>query len=353
MMDVWWSRKLNRAPRCLPVLHLLVTDKCNLRCRACGVCDYSPGDHGMLTTAEWKNVIQSATRLHTTIISISGGEPLLRGDLAEIVGFASDKGIAVHLNSNGTLLTDTCVDALRGARLATLSISLDGARAEEHDAIRGPGAFERAVEGIRLVRAKAPSVRIGLNFLITRANFEAMTTMVQFAEELDVHQIKFMPIHTNLLHRDKPLDEYEDLVFSATQLPELEKALSTLQGLLDHSPLHTSSRSFFRGIPELYRGQRGNPQCYAGFATCAVTPQGWVTPCHNMDGVASVRDFPLEEIWRGDAFRKVRQKVKTCPEACWDTTHAEISLRFNARAMLGDLRQVWRDYRFYVGSEKR
>jgi MoaA/NifB/PqqE/SkfB family radical SAM enzyme len=113
LLDLWRARWTNRAPRHLPVLVIMVTDKCNLHCKMCGACDYSPGDHDMLSLEEWKAVIRSAARLRTRVLSITGGEALLRKDLFELIVYARAHGMAVHLNTNGLLLREKNVAALR------------------------------------------------------------------------------------------------------------------------------------------------------------------------------------------------------------------------------------------------
>jgi len=351
--DTWVSRRLDRPPRSLLVLHLMVTDKCNLRCPMCGACNYEPGDHNMLATEEWKEVIRSAANLRTAIISITGGEVLLREDVFELVGCARNHGIAVHLNTNGTLLNEENVDKLRGNPPDTLSVSLEGVDPSVHDRIRGSGTFERTVTGIRRVRERAPTVSVSVNFLITRTNFRSMADMVPFAEDLGVQQIKFMPIHSNLLHRDKPLEEYWEFVFRREDLDELAAEVDRLQAALSASGLQTSSKYFFRGIRRLYEEPPGRFYCYAGYATCTVDPRGFVAPCFDKQGTLSVRERPLEAIWRSPEFQKLRHQVRTCREACWDTTNTEISLRFDLRTMIGDIRQIIRDVRFYLGDARQ
>ena len=72
-----------------------------------------------------------------------------------------------------------------------------------------------------------------------------------------------------------------------------------------------------------------------------------------MEGVVSVRDRPLEEIWRSADFQQLRLGVHTCDRPCWDTTNTELSLRLSVRSMLSEVGQTWRDLKFYFGSGQR
>jgi MoaA/NifB/PqqE/SkfB family radical SAM enzyme len=350
--DVWLSRRLHRPTRYLPILLLFVTDKCNLRCSMCGVWQHAePGkDNGELTTEEWKAVIRSAVKLRTILLSITGGEAILRPDVFEIIRYARENGISVHLCSNGTVLNNDNVDRLRESGVNTVSISIENMVPEVHERLRGGGSFDRAIRGIRLLRERAPEIRVGINYLITAQNFRNMAEMIPFAESLGVHQIKFAPIHTNLQHKGKRLEEFAPLIFTEKDLDELEAEIEKLAEAAGKSRLQTTSRTFLDGIVSLYRHPRTGFRCYAGYAACAINPRGIVTPCCDMEGAISVRDKPLDEIWRSSEFQQLRRSVHTCDKPCWDTTNAELSLRFGLRGMLGEIGQTWRDLKFYFGS---
>ena len=355
LLDVWLSRLLGRPPKYLPILLLFVTEKCNLRCRMCGVWEHadSAAKAGELTTDEWKAVIRSAAALRTFLMSITGGEALLRPDVFELIRYAKQHGMSVHLCSNGTLLNDEIVDEIRESDLDTVSISIDGHRPEIHDRLRGAGTLDQAVRGIRLIRQRAPSVKVGINFLISAENFIDMCEMIPFAEGLDVHQIKFAPIHRNLQHKDKRLETFGSLVFTDEHLHSLRIEIDKLVEAASKSRLQTTSKRFLDGILDFYRQPDKGFRCYAGHAVSAINPQGLIAPCCDMWGDISVRDAPLEDIWRSDAFQRLRTCVRTCERPCWDTTNAELSLRMSVRSTLGGLGQTWRDLRFYFGSGRR
>jgi MoaA/NifB/PqqE/SkfB family radical SAM enzyme len=351
--DVWLSRHLNRGPGQLPILVIMVTDKCNLHCKMCGACDYSPGDHGMLETAEWRRVIDSAARLHTQILSITGGEALLRHDVFELIRHARGHGMAVHLNSNGLLLTDKHIDLLREAGVDTISISLESAEEAIHDAVRGRGTYARTVANLRRLRARAPEIRVGLNCVVNRGNVTGLLDMLRLAEAHGVEQVKFAPIHTNLQHKDKPVSDYEDMIFRETDLDALDEVVARLREALAHSAVQSTSKQFFDGMSNLYRPPASNFYCYAGWAIAVIDAQGNVAACFDKAGALNVRDAPLEAIWRSRAFQEHRQLVRHCDRACWDTTNAELSLRLSLRGMLREPRQTIRDLRFYLAQNRK
>ncbi len=353
--DIYLSRRLALTSHNMPILLIFITDRCNLKCKMCGVWQHADSEsvHDELTTEEWKDVIRSAVKLKTILLSITGGEALLRPDVFEIIRFAKENGIAVHLCSNGTVLNEKNVAQLRTSGVNTVSISVESTVPEIHERLRGQGTFDRTIRGIRLLLDQAPEVHVGINFLITRVNYRNMADMIPFAEKLGLHQIKFAPIHTNLQHKSKQETEFSELIFTESDLDDLEIEVRKLADAAGKTPLQTTSKVFLNGIVNLYRNPRRSFRCYAGYAACAINPRGMVTPCCDMEGPVNVRQKPLDEIWRSREFKELRRCVRTCSKPCWDTTNAELSLRCSIRGMLGEIGQTWRDLRFYFGNSKK
>ena len=194
-------------------------------------------------------------------------------------------------------------------------------------------------------------MRVGINFLVTGGNFRAMSDMVPLAEGLGVHQLKLGPIHTNLQHRKKPLEEFGNLLFSEDDIDALTLKLEKARRRLARSPLRTSSGPFLAGIPDLYRRSR-RFRCFAGYAVCTVNAFGIASPCADMEGSVSVRERPLEEIWRSPEYQELRERVHRCAQPCWDTTYAELSLRLSLRGLLAEFLHTWRDVDFYFRSRE-
>jgi MoaA/NifB/PqqE/SkfB family radical SAM enzyme len=353
MASVVFSRYFGTVPRCLPVLLLFVTDRCNLRCRMCGVCERElrDGRSNELTTEQWCGVIASAAdKLGTFMISISGGEALLRPDLFEIISAATDRGLGVHLCTNGSLLTDDKVDALRDTGVSLVSVSIDGPDSATHDFLRGNGSFEGALRGLRLLRTRAPEIVVGINFLMAPHNYKSVPAMVAFAEQEGVKQLKFAPLHTNLLHRFKAPEDFEDLVFKPELLPEVERVLDETRRACLQQKLFTISRSFLKGIPQFYQG-RQSFRCYAGYAVAAIGPSGELMPCCDIETGLSIKDRSLEEIWRDPMFQKARKRVRHCQAACWDTTNTELSLRLRPQSIAATLFPTLREMSLYFRSK--
>jgi MoaA/NifB/PqqE/SkfB family radical SAM enzyme len=344
--DVVLARRLRSKPHFMPVLLLFTTWRCNLNCSMCGVRKLS--DEAIepeLSVEEYDGIFRAAQRLKTSLMLISGGEALTRGKiLFEIIARGRRHGIATHLCSNGGLITDEVADALRAAGTHSVSISLESPSAEVNDRIRGEGSHAKAIEALARLRERAPEIRLGINCTLTAINYRDASAMVGFAEKLGVRQIKFAPIHTNLLHREKT--DFDELVFTEEMLPSLQKEMDTLANAVKRAKILTTSPYFIRRIVDSYR-RRQPFRCFAGYAACAVDPYGAASPCPDVQGGLSLRKRPLDELWRSKEFAELRRRVDACEQHCWDTLYTEMSLRLGEGSLWSSFMRTWRELSFY------
>lgn len=342
------GRWLCRPPRRMPFLVAFVTFRCNMHCR---MCDFwrTPGSAATdeLTAGEWHDVIDQAIALGAWMVSLSGGEPLIRRDLEAIVRHAHQRGLLTHLCTNGSLLDEGRARTLAAAGLDSVNVSLDSPDPAVHNALRGRPVFETVVANVRRLRDAAPGIRVGLNCLITRRNIQGLSQMVPFAVSLGATALRVGPIHTNLLHRGKDLETFGDLVLRPADLPAVEREVKRLIREAQREGLHRNSRPFLQGVGRVVRGQPARG-CVAGFATACVDPEGRVAPCPDIEGTENVREKPLAAIWRSPHFQALRRQVRTCRRPCWDTTYAELNLRFGMRSTLADPRQLLGELNFYL-----
>jgi MoaA/NifB/PqqE/SkfB family radical SAM enzyme len=371
LVNVKRSRFLNIAPNSILFLLIWVTNKCHLRCQ---MCDQWKTEDEMvrkeLSTQEWFSVIDSAARMHTAMISVTGGEPLLRPDLFDILSYINKRKIISHLCTSGTLLNKATIDKFKHSKLDSVSISIDSFRSDIHNEMRGVDCFKSVIRGVTLLREVLPKIRIGINFTITRNNFRDMHQMVPFAEALGVDQIKFAPIHTNLMHKAKNLGSFANLLFTEEDWPDLQVEVENLIRTCSQTNLNTNSITFLNGMMDFIRATSlttpptnsltilgetarsySEPDyklpCYAGYITCTVDALGRVSPCYDTDTNESVRNKPLHEIWNSLPFQELREKVRNCKRDCWDTTHTELNVRSSTKGLINEWNQIWKDKHFY------
>ena len=349
-VDIRLSRSLHRPPKSLPILLLWVTGKCNLACQMCG--DQWRAEQNAkqqtLSFEDIENLVASANRLHTLVISITGGEPLLRPDIFQILKLIKDAGIAANICTNGTLLNEERVQKLTNTSLQSISVSLDSSDAVIHDTLRGKtGAFHSTVEGVKLLRKALPELSININCTISRKNFREMKEMILLAAELGCNKISFAPIHTNLQHQHRPEEQFDDLIFTEEDLKELKFEIVKSKKLAADKGIRTSSDVFLSSITNFYHEPLRWHDCYAGYASCAVSPWGEVSPCVDLPSDLNLHDKSLDTIWHSADFQQLRNKVDSCTNRCWDTTNAEIAIRFTTAGLFGELKTLLREYKTY------
>jgi radical SAM protein len=139
-----------------------------------------------LTTAEGKHLIDQIANLKVPVFVLTGGDPLKRPDLFELIGHARTVGVRVSLTPSATpLLTREMVVRLKQAGLARLAVSMDGACAETHDAFRGmSGSFARTLDAIRWANEIGLPVQINTTF--SRRNIAEIDDLVALMESLQI-----------------------------------------------------------------------------------------------------------------------------------------------------------------------
>ncbi len=163
-----------------------VTQACDLACVHCRA-SAQPDRHPMeLSTDEGKRLIDQIAGLKVPVFVLTGGDPIKRPDLFELIGHARSVGVRVSLTPSATpLLTKDIVVRLKDAGLARLAVSMDGASAETHDAFRGmSGSFARTLDAIRWANEIGLPVQINTTF--SRRNITEIDDIVALMETLNI-----------------------------------------------------------------------------------------------------------------------------------------------------------------------
>ncbi|MBF6126601.1 radical SAM protein [Nocardia brasiliensis] len=241
-----------------------LTRFCNLACRHC--CTGSSPAISMADDVPTAAAIASLRQLEDSGVRelyLTGGEPLARRDFIELLEAAGTaKDLSVFVATNGTFIRDRHITAFRSAGVCSITISMDGHDAESHDAIRGPGAFQKAEKGIRrCVEARLP---VRLSHMITPTNLANVRRFCQLAVDLGVPTVA---LHTVIPAGTAATSS--DLVMSASRTSDVA---STMAAMVEE----------FRSVLSIQHGMDGsdNPaHCIAGQQLLHVSPNGDVSPC--------------------------------------------------------------------------
>jgi Fe-coproporphyrin III synthase len=163
-----------------------INGRCPLRCAYCY--NASPKVVNELSTAELLDVAQQLVQMKVFGVSVSGGEPTLRKDLPELLACLAGAGIDLTLTTSGWTMNPALAAQLRPLR--AVAVSLDGARAQTHDAVRRtPGSFERAVNAIRMLK-EAGHPWVDVSFACTTQNVHEFEEVLELCRSLGVGSVR-------------------------------------------------------------------------------------------------------------------------------------------------------------------
>jgi SynChlorMet cassette radical SAM/SPASM protein ScmF len=174
----------------LTSLYLYLSDRCNLRCSHCWITPtYSLQKENGISLEVLKKTIHEAIPLGLQSVKLSGGEPFLYKDILLLIKFLCENDLTIYIETNGTLIDDLCMDACRDAGVSQISISLDAASHQIHDAIRGvKGSFDKTVQGIERVCGAGLNCQV-INTL-QRRNKDELEKMIALCKKLGVGSLK-------------------------------------------------------------------------------------------------------------------------------------------------------------------
>jgi MoaA/NifB/PqqE/SkfB family radical SAM enzyme len=329
--------------RVVPTLHvrplvaeLFLTENCNLRCVSCACWREKTQDE--LTTDEWKDVLRQLRALRIYKVNFTGGEPLIRRDAIELMGFASTLGIRhLHLNTNAILLTPKRRGQVLDAGVRSFNVSVDGVGGV-HDAIRGrQGAFARTLahlEGLVADRERW-RLKLRMNFTVMRDNVHMLPDVAALAQRTGVQLYLNLATDRTFLFRDPEVSGQTRIDDQA-----LRKALRQVEALARTDSRWLPRFSDLRYIPRHFEDvvQRDVP-CAESQLKLMVHSRGGVGGCWGHDPTENVRERSLAAIVDGQRYRQehVRLFRKQCV-GCG--SNYSLNLRWRPRTYLADLR--WR-----------
>lgn len=164
-----------------------ITHRCNLRCSHCYQDDYSAFE-------AWEDLEPVLDQYEALLnaygfkgyLNITGGEPLTHPDLFRLLRAARDRGVTTAVLTNGTLIGAREARSLKACGVDYVQVSLDGMK-KTHDAIRGAGSFDRAVEGIRALLAQ--KIFVSVSFTAQRENLSELNKLARFCRDLGVNKL--------------------------------------------------------------------------------------------------------------------------------------------------------------------
>ncbi|MDV0446808.1 PqqA peptide cyclase [Methanosarcinaceae archaeon Ag5] len=258
-----------------------VTPRCPNKCIHCGAADMMQPNNEM-TFEQITGAISQALDMGTYLVTLDGGEPMLRKDLPEIVAAIDKERTTVSMFTSGFRLNEERAKALADAGLNSVKISFDSADPEVHDKFRGrKGAFDDAINAVK--NAKAAGIMTDMYLTISPYNIDNIEELYALATDLGMDEMSMtgiIAVGNWKSHEDEVITRVD-----AKRLEEFHKRINSTPG----GP-RVSALPYLLG-PDMFG-------CFAGSRWMHVASTGDVLPCpYTPLSFGNVKDEPLAEIW--------------------------------------------------------
>lgn len=286
-----------------------VTHRCPLHCVYCSNPMQLAGTASELSTEEWTSVFRQAGKLGMLHAHFTGGEPLARTDLTELIAAARAAGLYTNLITSGLGLNQQRLQALVNAGLDHIQISFQDSREEAANWIAGAKAHAHKIELSREIRKH--KIAFTVNLVVHRQNLDHLDEMIAFIEQLHPERVEIA--HTQyygwaLANRAALLPTRAQLDQAVEIVADAEKRLAGKMRIDSVVP------DYYAQYPKACMGGWGQ-------RLMLINPSGKVLPCHAAEvlpglSFENVREKSLEWIWReSSSFQKFRGE-EWMPEPC-------------------------------------
>ncbi len=308
-----------------PFLVMLnITNRCNLKCTYCFSKFYERGKEE-LNIKQIFSLINELASMGAQRIAISGGEPLLRDDLSQIIKFIKGKGIECGLNTNG-ILVPTKINEIK--LVDSICISLDGPE-KIHDHYRGEGSFRKAMEAVEVI--KKHRIPLHINTVLTKNNYNYIDFILELAREKKA-LIQISPLYNQF---------YGEKNENFPELLSVMEYRQTINKILDYKdkgyPIFYSKKNYFNILnwPDYNHDRIMNAfpdfkhiKCWAGKYMCSIEANGDVYPCGYFTGHHTLN---YKEYGFKKAFENINNhNCHACLWACYSEFNLLLNLNISA-----------------------
>ena len=304
-----------------------LTRNCNLNCMHCRARASCGPFEGELTTAECKNVIDSIASFASPTIILTGGEPLLREDIFEIIDYGRQKGLRLVIAVNGTLVDEPIAQRLRDSGIMRVSMSLDGKDAKSHDTFRGvSGSFASVMNASKIFNKVGLPFQI--NTTVTRLNVDDLGEIYELVKSLGAvawHVFLLVPVGRGEGLKGEELNAgmYEDVLhwlYSVETKNELEMKV-------------TCAPHYYRIVKE--KGDTPKSAgCLAGKSFLFISHRGIAQPCGYLEMASGdVRKEGVQKVWESSPVFNAIRDLRGYKGKCGACKYLRICGGCRARAL--------------------
>ena len=336
-------------------VHLEVAATCNLTCRHC-FAGPLPRRDPPLRLEELEQLFSELAGMGSFRLGLTGGEPLSRPDLLDIIDCATARGLHPCITTNGLLIDERMARELGKRRLVWLNVSLDGASATTNDAIRGHGTFERVRQKLRLLGRYA---RFTLAFTLMRHNLHEIEACARLAHEVGAHTAVFRPLYPVGIARDHlqlmpTYDQYADALVRLQRAGHRDDVGDNDGDNVGDDCGHAATRALDPLVfgPEPREPHQArvfhNRGCGAGNLVASISIHGAVNPCSFLGpahDAGNVRERSFADIWHASAGFQAMRALSPITADNGESDSFQGGCRARALTLNGhiDARDPWHD----------
>jgi MoaA/NifB/PqqE/SkfB family radical SAM enzyme len=303
-----------------------VTYRCNFRCSFCHYWKMETDPKEELSASDFASGARKLGKISTMIVSLAGGEPMIRRDLPELVRVVSLYHFP-FITTNGWLVTQKKAQQLFNSGLMGAAVSIDFPEEEKHDENRGKeGAFRRAVQAVKyFVEAKRNRFqRVDITAVLLKENLEQIEKLIILAKTLGA---------------EFTLQPYSDLktVKSEYDFSVDREVSKHLLGLKRKYPNFKSSIEYLRRFDQFFNG--GVDRCQAGHLFFNIDQKGDIAKCVEdlKNPIGNIKTMETEEIKR----RLLRKQEENECRCCWYGCRGEVECFYTWYGMKSSLGRIW------------
>lgn len=303
----------------------VITLRCMMKCKMCYIWQDNESGRNELTIQEWKNTVSSLRGILDTKydIRLSGGEPFLKENLLDLVGFIAKSGYRASLNTNAYLINEDAAKAIRDSGLWRICISLDSLDEDQQDFLRGKkGVYSRVMRAVEYLNKFCPALGINIQTIIMEQNLDALASIAEWVnqdERLDYiyFQAVFRPLGVSL-------DEhwFKDARYAFLWPDNIDKVSAAIGELIKFkktNPKIANTSSQLKAYAAYFTDPihfGDNITCTIGNRDININPYGDIYLCPSKKAIGNVRSDDIGRLWYSSQAIETREKNNQCQTTC-------------------------------------
>lgn len=303
---------------------IVLLTKCFFKCKMCEMWK-SNDDPNQVSTEDWKEFISSLEGIldGPWELVFSGGEPLLRKDIFELIKFGTGKGFKTLMPSNGYLIDENIAERIADSGLREIFIALDSVNYKTHDFLRGiEGAYNKVMRAFDNLHRYCPELRVGIITVISGVNYNEIIDLVRWIKKTQfLSGVYFQAIAKPFF---VPLDDdwHRNSQYEFLWPKDIKVIHSVLDSLIqlrkEGYPIHNFPLQL-----EIFKTYFENPSkrarkatCYLGDYVININPQGDISLCCFMEPIGNIKKDDIHKLWYSELAIQTRTKMHNCDINC-------------------------------------